>query len=85
MIGPLCCYVFSNAETIPVYTDNRVISTFKKTIGFETNGVVKLYNLTTKISIKEKEKIQRYLNKLPLIGYKLNTQDIKELEDAGIL
>ena len=32
MIGPLCCYVFSNAETIPVYTDNRVISTFKKTI-----------------------------------------------------
>ena len=55
-------------------------STFKKTIAFEYNGGVKLYNLTTKISSNEREKIQRYLKKLPLVGYKLNNEDIKELE-----
>lgn len=31
-VSPICVYILSNADTIPVYKDTKVISTFKRTV-----------------------------------------------------
>lgn len=32
VIAPICAYIFTNADTIAVYKDTRIISTFKETV-----------------------------------------------------
>ena len=38
LIAPLSVCVFNNANTIPVYRDNRIIATFKKTVAALSEG-----------------------------------------------
>lgn len=38
LIAPLCECLFSNARTLPVYTDERIITTFRKSIDALCNG-----------------------------------------------
>lgn len=38
IIAPLCCLVFKNARTLPVYRDSRIISTFKHTVNLLNEG-----------------------------------------------
>jgi len=38
VIAPFCACVFSNANTIPVYRDNRLLTTFKQTISALEDG-----------------------------------------------
>lgn len=38
VIAPLCAFVFSNADTIGVYKDSRLMGTFKKSVNALKNG-----------------------------------------------
>ena len=38
IIAPLCVCIFNNADTIPVYRDSRIISTFRQTVSALCDG-----------------------------------------------
>ena len=38
IIAPICCCVFNNANTIPVFRDTRLLSTFKQTVAALDDG-----------------------------------------------